>query len=297
MRAAEFGRRVADAAGDGVGEADVAGKVRIAADHPGRAARHLQLLVAGAVEQRELADRRHLVEQLRVVGIVLGQRLGVGAGHPADLPLQFRDRLLDPPGGGFRLLAHRAGERRLRGAVGDPGLHRAVDREHEDHESYQREHVFGEQALPERPDLVLDADHPDPRKQPPRRPSLTAVLAGVLSSTKGGVAARHPPAWLALILGSRSLIPKLKLTRAKRAEPPLPWGEVDAKRRVRGYSLTMDLNPSPQPSPFGRGSTPPSLRLQEPLYRLNNCRSTSFIAGLSCCGGGASFCAGAAGLA
>ena len=185
-RAAEFGRRIADAAGDGVGEADVAGKIRIAADHARRAARHLQLLVAGAVEQRELADRRHLVEQLGVVGIVLRQRLGVGAGHPADLPLQLRDRLLDPPGGGLRLLAHRAGERGPGGAVGDPGLHRAVDREHEDHEPHQREHVFGEQALPERPDLVLDADHPDPRKQPPRRPSFMAVPAGSCLAQKQG---------------------------------------------------------------------------------------------------------------
>ena len=29
--------------------------------------------------------------------------------------------------------------------------------------------------------------------------------------------------------------------------------------RVRGYSLTIDRNPSPQPSPKGRGSTLPLL--------------------------------------
>ncbi|MGZ3199852.1 MAG: hypothetical protein ACXU6W_08510, partial [Croceibacterium sp.] len=70
-----------------------------------------------------------MIQELGVVGIVLGQRVGAGAGHPVDLPLQLQDRLLDPPGGRFRLLAHRVGERGLDGAVGDPGLHRAVDRQ------------------------------------------------------------------------------------------------------------------------------------------------------------------------
>ena len=62
---------------------------------------------------------------------------------------------------------------------------------------------------------------------------------------------------------------------------PLPEGEVDAKRRVRGYALATDRTPSPQPSPIevgyirlrqfmtsnsgkpeldGRGGTPTSLR-------------------------------------
>src|SRR5258706_11685670 len=43
--------------------------------------------------------------------------------------------------------------------------------------------------------------------------------------------------------------------------PPLPLGEVGAKRRVRGYGLTRDRNPSPHPSPNGRGSAPSLLQL------------------------------------
>ena len=46
LRAAEIGRRVADAAGDGLGEADVAGEIGLAADHAARAARQPQLLAA-----------------------------------------------------------------------------------------------------------------------------------------------------------------------------------------------------------------------------------------------------------
>src|ERR1700704_5568993 len=34
---------------------------------------------------------------------------------------------------------------------------------------------------------------------------------------------------------------------------PLPWGEVGAQRRVRGYGLTIDRNPSSQPSPIEVG--------------------------------------------
>jgi hypothetical protein len=36
-------------------------------------------------------------------------------------------------------------------------------------------------------------------------------------------------------------------------DSPLPEGEVDAKRRVRGYSPSIDRNPSPQPSPIEVG--------------------------------------------
>jgi hypothetical protein len=37
---------------------------------------------------------------------------------------------------------------------------------------------------------------------------------------------------------------------------PLPGGEVGAQRRVRGYGLSIGCNPSPQPSPNGRGGDP-----------------------------------------
>src|ERR1700712_3320170 len=48
--------------------------------------------------------------------------------------------------------------------------------------------------------------------------------------------------------------------RAARLPSPLPLGEVGAKRRVRGYGITIDRTPSPQPSPHGRGGRLPSRR-------------------------------------
>jgi hypothetical protein len=47
----------------------------------------------------------------------------------------------------FRLLAHAVVERALDAAIGDPGLDRAVDRQHEHDEADQGDDVFGEQAL------------------------------------------------------------------------------------------------------------------------------------------------------
>ena len=41
---------------------------------------------------------------------------------------------------------------RLDAAVGDPGFHRAVDRQHEHDEADQRDDVFGEQAFAQEPD-------------------------------------------------------------------------------------------------------------------------------------------------
>jgi hypothetical protein len=123
--------------------------------------------MAVAAEQRKRTDGRDLVEQLGVVGTVMFQLHGAGAGHPADLAFQLGDRLLDPPRGRFRLLAHRVGQRALGGAVADPGLQRAVDREHEHHQADQGDDVFGEQAPAPRLDFVRDPDHPDPRARHP----------------------------------------------------------------------------------------------------------------------------------
>jgi hypothetical protein len=81
----------------------------------------------------------------------------------ALLPIEVGHRLLDALGGRLRLLAHRIPQRGLDAAVADPGFQRAVDREHEHDKPDQRDDVFGEQALPQEPDFVLDLVHPDPR--------------------------------------------------------------------------------------------------------------------------------------
>src|SRR5882757_8032747 len=56
------------------------------------------------------------------------------------------------------------------------------------------------------------------------------------------------------VMGELHLVQEIAVTRSS----PLPKGEVDAKRRVRGYGLTIDRTPSPQPSPHGRGGAPVS---------------------------------------
>ena len=86
------------------------------------------------------------------------------------------------------------------------------------------------------------------------------------------------------LLGLLLLWPNTERARLKAQAPqpkfamisPLPSGEVDAKRRVRGYSLTIDRNPSPRPSPNGRGGAPllPGHRtmLQSGWTRILRCR-------------------------
>ena len=191
LRAAEFGRRVIDAVGDGFGEAQVAGEIRAARDQD-RGAGQPQQFVAVAAQQRQLADRGHAGQQLGVVGAVLFEADGAGAGHPADLAFEIGDRGFDPLGGRLGLFRHRVGQRGLGGAVADPGFERAVDRQHEHDEADQRDDVFGEQALRHKADFVLDPDHPDPRKAAPgtgiRAAAFIAVSAiGLSSIISGGV--------------------------------------------------------------------------------------------------------------
>ncbi len=178
---AEIGRREVDAPGNRFGEPEVTGEVGAATDRDGRA-RQAELLAAVAVEPEDLADRRHLVQQLGVIGAALLDGHDAGAGYPADLPFQLGDRLLDPPRGGVGLFAHRVGQRGPGRPVADPGFHRAVDGEHEHHQADQRDHVFGEQAPAEKPDFVVP-DHPDPRA-----PSFVKVLraAGPCLAQFGG---------------------------------------------------------------------------------------------------------------
>ena len=56
-----------------------------------------------------------------------------------------------------------------------------------------------------------------------------------------------------------------RLNRAPLVAVPSPMGRglrdtCNTKNWVRGYGLSRDLTPSPQPSPHGRGSSPPSWR-------------------------------------
>src|SRR5882672_5365787 len=50
---------------------------------------------------------------------------------------------------------------------------------------------------------------------------------------------------------------------------PLPLGEVGAQRRVRGYGLTIDRTPSPQPSSYGRGGQTSAV---ETWWEISNLR-------------------------
>ena len=171
----EIGRRIADPARHRIGEAHVAGEVGIAAGR-GRLARDAQHLAAVAVELEQLGDDRDLVQQLGVVGAALLERVLACRRHPADLALELGDRLLHAPGGSLRLVLEPVGQRRLGGAIGDPGLHRAVDGEHEHDEADEGDDIFGEQALAQKPGLVFRSRHPDPLAPRPT-PALWAVRA------------------------------------------------------------------------------------------------------------------------
>ena len=183
----EIGRGQVDAPADAFDKSNIAGKI-LAAVHRNRAAGQAKQLLAAPAQPGELADRRHLVQQLGKVGAVLVHRVGAGAGHPAHLALEVGDRLLDPPRGRLRLLAHGVGQRGLGGAVADPGFERAVDREHEHHQADQGDDVFGEQAPAPRPNFIRDPDHPDPRGRHPRRARASAkpCQLGQFSTLRGG---------------------------------------------------------------------------------------------------------------
>src|ERR1700733_11175658 len=60
----------------------------------------------------------------------------------------------------------------------------------------------------------------------------------------------------------------VKSFRTLDATSPIGRGRIASYAiRVRGYGLTMDLNPSPRPSPNGRGSI-----LQSPRCRTDKAR-------------------------
>jgi hypothetical protein len=48
---------------------------------------------------------------------------------------------------------------------------------------------------------------------------------------------------------------------------PMGRGRIASAIRVRGYGLTIDRNPSPQPSPYGRGSAIPAVAALKPTIQ------------------------------
>src|SRR5581483_1593798 len=188
-------RRVADAARDRLGEARIA--VKIDAGREGDlGARQPQQLLALAVELRQLRHRGDLAEQLGIGVAALLDGVDIGARDAADLAFQLAHRLVDALGGGFRLLGHAFDQRGLGGAIADPGLGQAVHRQHEHDEADQRHHVFGEQALAQKPDLVLDRDHPDPRACRLGLAATRGSRPGRGSSTNRGGRPGRRGAWL-----------------------------------------------------------------------------------------------------
>src|SRR5262245_46715449 len=127
---------------------------------------------------RELLDRRHLLQQERVVGAMLLDRAGAGARGPADLPFHLGNELADAVGdllGALGLLGH-AGGRRV--AVRDGDFQRAIHGEHEHDEPDERNDIFAEQpphagAKPEqfRFHRLLLGPIIDPGGQQPQEPA------------------------------------------------------------------------------------------------------------------------------
>ena len=181
---AEIGRRKAGAAGGGLGEAQVAGEIGVAAVVDGLA-REAQLLAALGREQRQLAHIGHLGQQLRIVGAAVLDLVRRGPRHPVDLPFEVGHRLLDALGGRLGLLRHAVGQRGLDAAIADPDFHRAVDGQHEHDKADQRDDVFREQALTQEPDLILDGVHI-------RNPHAPRILCAH-RFVGGSIPGREPP--------------------------------------------------------------------------------------------------------
>jgi hypothetical protein len=121
------------------------------------------LLATGAIEVKQLIDRRHLPHQQNVVGAMLIDGVGAGPRHPTDLALGLGHELFDAMRRGFGLLGHRCGQRRLGLAIDEPSLDRAVDGQHENHQSDQRHHVFGKKAALAEPVFAQSRYHLQPR--------------------------------------------------------------------------------------------------------------------------------------
>src|SRR5262245_34474872 len=146
--AAEIDRAVIDFARHRFGEFGIAGEVGAAGDHVHGEPRYPQSLLAGGVELSELRYGWDLAQQPQGVEPALLDRARRPwqLRGPTELALDLLDELADLRGGGFRLLALDADQRRLVLLIIEEDVERAVGEERDaDHHHEQRD-VFGEQA-------------------------------------------------------------------------------------------------------------------------------------------------------
>ena len=146
--AAEIDRSVIDLARCRFRELGIIGKIGAAADHVHGQARHPQPLLAGRVELRQLGNGGHLAQQpQRIEAALLDRaRRPRQLRRPAELALDLLDELADLGGGGFRLLALDADERRFVLLIVEEHVENAIGQQSDaDHRDEQRD-VFGEQA-------------------------------------------------------------------------------------------------------------------------------------------------------
>ncbi len=122
-------------------------------------AREAQLFLSRAVELNDAFDRRHLLQQQRIIGTPLFERGGARPGRPTDLPFDLGNVLLDPPGHSLGLLGLGIGQELGHLRIGEPGLERAVDGEHEHQQRGKRDDVFAEQTSQAEPALVKCLGH------------------------------------------------------------------------------------------------------------------------------------------
>ena len=156
--AAEIDRPVIDLARRRLGELGIVGEIGAAGDHVHGEPRHPQPLLAGGVELRQLGNGRHLAQQpQRIEAALLDRaRRPRQLRGPAELALDLLDELADLGGGGFRLLALDADQRRLVLLIVEVDVENAVRQQRDRHHGHEQRDVFGEQAPPGFLDRRLD---------------------------------------------------------------------------------------------------------------------------------------------
>ena len=146
--AAEIDRAVIDLARHRFRELRILGEVGAARDHVHGQPRHPQPLFAGGVELSELGDGGHLAQQPQGVEAALLDRARRPRQlrGPAELALDLLDELADLGGGGFRLLALDADQRRLVLLIIEEDVENAVGHQRDTDDRDEQRDVFGEQA-------------------------------------------------------------------------------------------------------------------------------------------------------
>ena len=145
---AEIDRPVIDLARHRFRELRIVGKIGAAADHVHRQPRDPQPLLAAGVDLRQLGNGGHLAQQPQCIEAALLD----GAGRPrqlrrpAELALDLLDELADLGGGGFRLFALDADERRLMFLVVEVDVENAVREQRDADDRHEQRDIFREQA-------------------------------------------------------------------------------------------------------------------------------------------------------